>query len=73
MAKIIEFFVPSSFRKEAPKWIPPEEYGKVIPFSLAQKKSGYTAAPQGQPSGSKRLGILALSGEQSWQWSPLHN
>jgi len=56
MAKIIEFFVPSSFRKKATKWIPPEEYRKVIPFSLPQERrrfSGYTAAPQGQPSGSK--------------------
>jgi len=39
MAKIIEFFVPSSFRKKATKWMPPEEYGKVIPFILPQKKS----------------------------------
>jgi len=39
MAKIIEFFVPSSFRKKAMKWMPPEEYGKVIPFGLPQKKS----------------------------------
>jgi hypothetical protein len=39
MAKIIEFFVPSSFRKNASKWIPPEEHGKVIPFGLPQKKS----------------------------------
>jgi hypothetical protein len=39
MAKIIEFFVPNSFRKKATKWIPPQEYGKVIPFSSPQKKS----------------------------------
>jgi hypothetical protein len=39
MAKIIEFFVPSSFRKKAAKWIPPEEYGKVIPFTSPVKKS----------------------------------
>jgi hypothetical protein len=39
MAKIIEFFVPGSFRTKATKWIPPEEYGKVIPFGLPQKKS----------------------------------
>jgi hypothetical protein len=38
MAKIIEFFVPSSFRMKARKWIPPEEYGKVIPFSVSQKR-----------------------------------
>jgi hypothetical protein len=39
MAKIIEFFVPGSFRKRATKWIPPEEYGRVIPFRLPQQKS----------------------------------
>jgi len=38
MAKIIEFFVPNNFTKKE-KWIPPEEYGKVISFSLPQKKS----------------------------------
>ena len=39
MAKIIEFFVPGSFRKKATKWIPPEECGKVIPFHVPEKKS----------------------------------
>jgi hypothetical protein len=39
MAKIIEFYVPSSFRKKAFKWIPKEECGKVIPFGVPQKKS----------------------------------
>jgi hypothetical protein len=39
MAKIIEFFVPGSFRKKATRWIPPEECGKVIPFIVPQKKS----------------------------------
>jgi hypothetical protein len=39
MAKIIEFFVPSSFTRKATKWIAPEEYGKVIPFASPQKKS----------------------------------
>jgi len=38
MAKIIEFFVPNNFRKTT-KWIAPEEYGKVILFSVPQKKS----------------------------------
>jgi hypothetical protein len=38
MAKIIEFFVPEKFKKKA-KWIPPEQYGKVIPFSVPQNKS----------------------------------
>jgi len=58
MAKIIEFFIPGSFRTKATKWIPPEEYGKVIPFGLPQKKSAWPwfsgctgrADPPGQPS-----------------------
>jgi hypothetical protein len=36
MATIIEFFVPCSFGQKATE---PEEYGKVIPFRLPQKKS----------------------------------
>ena len=39
MAKIIEFYVPSGFRKKASKWIPPEQCGKVIPFGVPEKKS----------------------------------
>ena len=39
MAKIIEFYVPTSFRKKATKWIPLEQRGKVISFDLLQKKS----------------------------------
>jgi len=39
MAKIIEFYVPSSFRKKTTKWIAPEQRGKVIPFDLPQRKS----------------------------------
>jgi hypothetical protein len=39
MAKIIEFYVPSSFRKKATKWIPPGQHGKVILFDPPQKKS----------------------------------
>jgi hypothetical protein len=39
MAVIIEFFVPVGLRKKVMKWIQPEEYGKVIPFRLPQKKS----------------------------------
>jgi hypothetical protein len=39
MAQIIEFYVPSSFRKTATKWIPPGQRGKVIPFDLLKKKS----------------------------------
>jgi len=39
MAKIIEFYVPSSFRKKATKWIPPEQQGKIVQFAAPQKKS----------------------------------
>ncbi|MGA3087445.1 MAG: hypothetical protein ABSD75_02460 [Terriglobales bacterium] len=39
MAKIIEFYVPSSFRKKADKWVPAEQIGKVLPFALPQRKS----------------------------------
>jgi hypothetical protein len=39
MAKIIEFYRPSSFTKKAAKWVPPQECGKVIPFSVPQEKT----------------------------------
>jgi hypothetical protein len=39
MAKIIAFYVPTSFRQKATKWIPPDQNGKLIPFGLLQKKS----------------------------------
>jgi hypothetical protein len=38
MAKIIEFYIPNSFRKKA-AWIPPEQRGEVIEFCLEVKKS----------------------------------
>jgi hypothetical protein len=37
MAKIIEFYVPSGFRKKITKWVPPEQEGKVIAFDAPQK------------------------------------
>jgi hypothetical protein len=39
MAKIIEFFVPGSFRKKA-KWIPPEEQWEGDSVQLAAKEVG---------------------------------
>jgi hypothetical protein len=42
MAKIIEFYVPSSFRKRATTWIAPEQKGKVIPFGSPQNKVALT-------------------------------
>jgi hypothetical protein len=39
MAKIIEFYVPSRFKKKATKWIAPKQHAKVIPFDSRQKKS----------------------------------
>jgi hypothetical protein len=38
MAKIIEFYIPNTFRKKV-AWIPPEQRGKVIEFCLEEKKS----------------------------------
>jgi hypothetical protein len=39
MAKIIEFYVPRSFRKKASKWIAPQQHAKVIPFDSPKRKS----------------------------------
>jgi len=38
MAKIIEFYIPHSFRK-ASKWVPSVERGRVLEFRLAVRKS----------------------------------
>lgn len=38
VAKIIEYYVPESFRKKA-AWIPADQRGKVIPFPSTEKKS----------------------------------
>jgi len=38
MAKIVEFYIPKSFRKPV-KWIPAIERGKVIVFCQQTKKS----------------------------------
>jgi hypothetical protein len=40
MAKIIEFYVPSGFTRKAPKWVPAEQLGKVIPFDELHKTLG---------------------------------
>jgi hypothetical protein len=38
MAKIIEFYIPQWFRKVA-KWLPPNERGKLLEFSMTARKS----------------------------------
>ncbi len=38
MAKIIEFYIPQSFRKVS-QWLPPNERGKVLEFPVAVRKS----------------------------------
>lgn len=38
MAKIIEFYIPQSFRKIS-KWLPPNECGKVLEFPMAVRQS----------------------------------
>jgi hypothetical protein len=39
MAKVIEFYVPKSFRKPLMKWAPQLQCGKVIEFCSQTKKS----------------------------------
>jgi len=39
MAKIIEFYIPSNFRRRDDERITPKERGKVIEFSVLPKKS----------------------------------
>ena len=38
MAKIIEFYIPQTFRKVS-KWLPPDDRGKVLPFLQVVRKS----------------------------------
>jgi hypothetical protein len=38
VAKIIEFYIPSTFSKSG-KWVPPKERGKVIEFVPETKKT----------------------------------
>ena len=38
VAKVIEFYVPSHFRKSV-KWVSPEQGGKIIEFASQIKKS----------------------------------
>jgi len=38
VAKIIEFYIPSNFRWKG-KWIPPQNRGKIIEFTLQTRKS----------------------------------
>jgi hypothetical protein len=38
VARVIEFYIPSTFSKRV-KWLPPEQRGKVLEFRLPAKKS----------------------------------
>ena len=38
VAKIIEFYIPNNFRKRE-KWIPPQNRGKVIEFTVQTTKT----------------------------------
>jgi len=38
VAKVIEFYIPNSFRKNV-KWVSPEQRGKIIEFPAEIKKS----------------------------------
>jgi hypothetical protein len=38
VAKVIEFYIPASFRKSA-KWVAPEQRGKIVEFVPPTKRS----------------------------------
>jgi hypothetical protein len=38
VAKVIEFYIPSTFRK-CTQWIPPQQWGKLIEFCRTKKKT----------------------------------
>ena len=38
VAKVIEFYIPSSFRKDS-KWVSPHRPGQIIEFGAQPKKS----------------------------------
>jgi len=38
VAKVIEFYIPNNFRWKW-KWIPPQDRGKIVEFSLQRRKS----------------------------------
>jgi hypothetical protein len=38
MAKVIEFYVPARFRKVL-KWVPQQQRGRVLEFSVVQKRT----------------------------------
>ena len=37
MGKVIEFYVPESFRRKSGRWIPTHSLGKLIPFQVPQR------------------------------------
>jgi len=50
MAKIIEFYIPSSFRKNI-KWVPADQRGKLIQFPAYQeidlRRVPFESSPEG--------------------------
>jgi hypothetical protein len=51
VGKIIEFYIPSTFRKNG-KWIPPETHGKVIEFpaEMARPTCSLSVVAEDRPS-----------------------
>jgi hypothetical protein len=39
VARVIEYYIPDGFRTKHEKWTPLDQRGKVIPFSVLEKKS----------------------------------
>jgi len=60
MAKIIEFYIPQSFRKVS-KWLPPNEHGKLLEFPVAVRKSAW----QGAESPWRRRNVRAEGAAKS--------
>ena len=53
MAKIIAFYVPNSFSRKTKKWIPSEQYGRLIRFDSHKRSrpnGSAASAPMHSPS-----------------------
>lgn len=48
MAKVIEFYIPDSFRSK-PKWVSADQPGKIIEFPRRVKKSARLHSPNSAP------------------------
>jgi hypothetical protein len=63
VAKVIEFYIPSNFRKSL-KWFPPEQRGKIIEFASPVKNRPDTN--KFASTKSKTSPVLVMSGEADY-------